>query len=109
MAIFLTDRANLIYAPAEVNGKDVKALTNSGVSITMVNKNEMPELNMTKDYLVIVYGYNGTKRCTTNSRMCSLRARTLETHVTAKGAQAERQASWLCKSLGERIRKSPSS
>ncbi|KAH7938280.1 hypothetical protein HPB49_022034 [Dermacentor silvarum] len=48
-AIYLTDRAKLIFVPAQVNGKDVKALVDSGASITVVSKNEIPELNITKD------------------------------------------------------------
>ncbi|KAL1466434.1 hypothetical protein MTO96_042735 [Rhipicephalus appendiculatus] len=59
--IYLTDRAKLIYVPAQVNGKEVKALVVSGASITVINKDVIPQLSIRKDCPVIVYGYDGRK------------------------------------------------
>ncbi|KAL1476540.1 hypothetical protein MTO96_036424 [Rhipicephalus appendiculatus] len=59
---FLTDRSKLVYVPTQVNGKNVKALVDSGASITVINKNVIPELNVRKDSPVIVYVYDGRKQ-----------------------------------------------
>ncbi|KAL1479631.1 hypothetical protein MTO96_034812 [Rhipicephalus appendiculatus] len=60
--IFLTDRSKLVYVPTQVNGKNVKALVDSGASITVINKSVIPELNVRKDSPVIVHGYDGKKQ-----------------------------------------------
>lgn len=52
----------LVHVPAQGNGTDAKTPVHSGASITVINKNMLPQLIARRGNSVIVYGYGGKKQ-----------------------------------------------